>query len=336
MNFGSRVEFSTNNYSVAFSKVPLPCSESFYASGMKDVDKRGDGSVFAELVRGIKLWSDSGTATQSQLSLYSRQVSAQLAFEHAQAVSQLVKLSQRRYKIDPDRIPSFVSYAAYSACAVQIPFFWCSNQDVQTRARSNVLMNLRGINSWTLYKTLSRNPPRLNDEPKFMDSSMLDFNWLGTDRAAKSIMSYSEIVWQSAGSYVERTDAEITDLGLSSRSRPSSVPPADDAVTSLIDELSSSATTTVTSTSAGPTNIITPGNAVIHDGAFSNDGTGAAGLGLSPPTFDTNLDFFMPCSPNDGVGFVEAQTDMSSSQQLASFNTWLQQIESEMLFHSPL
>ncbi|ERS98385.1 hypothetical protein HMPREF1624_05169 [Sporothrix schenckii ATCC 58251] len=441
MNFGSRVEFSTGNYSTAFAKVPLPCSDAFFASGMKDLDKKGDGSVYAELVRGLTLWnkisdivkktdvpklttldslheslsqwwsnvpdslklplelpvagetrtqdvdgdapssepqhsplplrlllcvmyhqsicilhssivplfsyrSDSATTaalSHSHLSLYSRHVSAQLAFEHAQAVSQLIKLSQRHYNIDPDRIPGFVSFAAYSACAVQIPFFWCSNQDVQTRARSNVLVNLRmiqqmgkhwkyvsllGINSWTLYKTLSRKPPRLNDEPKFMDPSMLDVSWNGTDRAAKSIMSYSEIIWQSTGSYVERTDAEITDLGLSSRSRPSSVPPADGAVSSLIDELSSSTATTVASTFGGPDGYGGNGG--------GNGGMNAAGLYLSPPRFDTSLDFFMPSSPNDGFDFVQAQNGMISSQQLASFNTWLQQIESETLFRSPM
>ncbi|KIH87586.1 hypothetical protein SPBR_05175 [Sporothrix brasiliensis 5110] len=56
MNFGSRVEFSTGNYSTAFAKVPLPCADAFFASGMKDLDKKGDGSVFAELVRGLTLW----------------------------------------------------------------------------------------------------------------------------------------------------------------------------------------------------------------------------------------------------------------------------------------
>ncbi|KIH87585.1 hypothetical protein SPBR_05040 [Sporothrix brasiliensis 5110] len=292
----------------------------------------------------------AASSSHSHLSLYSRHVSAQLAFEHAQAVSQLIQLSQRHYNIDPDRIPGFVSFAAYSACAVQIPFFWCSNQDVQTRARSNVLVNLRmiqqmgkhwkyvsllGINSWTLYKTLSRKPPRLNDEPKFMDPSMLDVSWNGTDRAAKSIMSYSEIIWQSTGSYVERTDAEITDLGLSSRSRPSfvinyanwSLHQKTGAVSSLIDELSNSTVTTVASTFGGPDGYGGNGG--------GNGGMKAAGLDLSPPRFDTSLEFFMPSSPNDGFDFVQAQNGMISSQQLASFNTWLQQIESEMLFRSP-
>lgn len=56
MNFGSRVEFSTGNYSTAFAKVPLPCPDAFFASGMKDLNKKGDGSVYAELVRGLTLW----------------------------------------------------------------------------------------------------------------------------------------------------------------------------------------------------------------------------------------------------------------------------------------
>lgn len=67
-----------------------------------------------------------------------------------------------------------------------------------------------------------------------------------------------------------------------------------------------------------------------------NGAMNAAGLNLSPPRFDTSLEFFMPSSPNDGFDFVEAQNGMISSQQLASFNTWLQQIESEMLFRGPI
>lgn len=73
---------------------------------------------------------------------YARQISAQLAFEHVDAVSTLLK-AVLKHTFDTSRTPSFVGYAAYSACAVQMPFFWCTNQDVQIRVRSNVLANLR-------------------------------------------------------------------------------------------------------------------------------------------------------------------------------------------------
>lgn len=80
------------------------------------------------------------------------------------------------------------------------------------------------MNAWTLYKAHSRHPFHLDDEPKFMDPAKLNIYWNGTDRAARSILGYNEILWQPAGSSVARTDAEITDLGLN-RSRPSSAPP---------------------------------------------------------------------------------------------------------------
>jgi hypothetical protein len=86
--------------------------------------------------------------------------------------------------------------------------------------------------------------------------------------------------------------------------------------------------TTVASTFGGPDSYGGNGG--------GNGGMNAAGLYLSPHRFDTSLEFFMPSSPNNGFDFVEAQNGMISSQQLASFNTWLQQIESEMLFRSPM
>lgn len=95
--------------------------------------------------------------------LYARQVSAQLAFEHAQIISRLLK-AVPRYSINPNQIPSFVSYAAYTACAVQIPFFWCLNPDVQARVRSNVLANLCVIQQmgkhWKYIGLLVRCPHR--------------------------------------------------------------------------------------------------------------------------------------------------------------------------------
>ncbi|OAA56300.1 Transcription factor [Niveomyces insectorum RCEF 264] len=392
MRFGSRVDFSTRDFSPVFAKVPLPCPESVFEAGVTGpacelAAAQGEGSIHAELLRIITLCvpdslkfpldADAGSYSPTPSSpsgnslplllllrvmyhqsicilhssivplfsyrsdteriLYARQVSAQLAFEHAQAISRLIQ-AVPHYKIDPDQIPSFVSYAAYSACAVQIPFFWCLNQDVQARVRSNVLANLRiiqhmgkhwkyiallGINAWTLYKAHSSHPCHLDDEPKFMDPAKLDLYWTGTDRAARSILSYNEILWQSAGSSVARTDAEITDLGIV-RSRPSSVPPADGAVSSFIHELSSSSTAVAGSfedqNAASTSTTMT---------SMPLSGGIAAPAPVLTSKFDTNLPFFMPSSPNDGVDFFTLN-DTLSSQQQASFDTWLEQIESEM------
>lgn len=56
---------------------------------------------------------------------HEQQLSAQTAFEHANSVS---KLQHAPLELDWNarRMPSFVGYAAYSACAIQAPFLWCS------------------------------------------------------------------------------------------------------------------------------------------------------------------------------------------------------------------
>ena len=100
---------------------------------------------------------------------YARQISAQLSFEHANMISQLLK-AVPKYSIDPDRLPSFVGYAAYTACAVQIPFFWCMNQDVQDLVRSNFLANLRIIQQmgkyWKLITLLVSDEKPADEAPK--------------------------------------------------------------------------------------------------------------------------------------------------------------------------
>ena len=75
---------------------------------------------------------------------YARQISAQLSYEHASSISMLLK-AVLSHSVDTDRLPSFIGYAAYSASAVLIPFFWCLDQHVQDQVRSNVLANLRII-----------------------------------------------------------------------------------------------------------------------------------------------------------------------------------------------
>jgi hypothetical protein len=83
-------------------------------------------------------------STSDESCLYARQVSAQVALEHANAASALFDASLRR-PWDASRIPSFVGYSAYCACAIQMPFMWCSNPAVRERAHANVLVDLRMI-----------------------------------------------------------------------------------------------------------------------------------------------------------------------------------------------
>jgi hypothetical protein len=48
-------------------------------------------------------------------------------------------------------IPTFVAYAAYSGCAVQIPFMWCSNAAVRERINANVRANIKMIQNVAAY-----------------------------------------------------------------------------------------------------------------------------------------------------------------------------------------
>jgi hypothetical protein len=72
---------------------------------------------------------------------YARQISAQVAFEHATAVSLLADAAVQ-HSWDLARTPSYVGYAAYCACAILIPFMWCIQPDVKERAKLNVVANL--------------------------------------------------------------------------------------------------------------------------------------------------------------------------------------------------
>lgn len=82
--------------------------------------------------------------------LSARQLSAQNAYEHACAVSELLHAVLLLY----DRVsamPSFISYAAYCGCAIQIPFLWSSNQAVRERAVANVKVNVQMIHTIAEY-----------------------------------------------------------------------------------------------------------------------------------------------------------------------------------------
>lgn len=82
--------------------------------------------------------------------LLARQLSAQIAYEHACATSELFQAVLSSY----DRLsamPSFISYAAYSGCAIQIPFLSSSNPAVKERAVANVKANVRMIHTIAEY-----------------------------------------------------------------------------------------------------------------------------------------------------------------------------------------
>lgn len=94
-------------------------------------------------------WS-KGDGTYSS----ARQLSAQVAYEHSCSVSSLMR-SVLATDCRISAMPLFVAYAAYSSCAVQIPFLWCSEASIRERARGNVEANVSMIQKMSSYWKLA-------------------------------------------------------------------------------------------------------------------------------------------------------------------------------------
>lgn len=73
--------------------------------------------------------------------LSARQHSAQVAYEHADTVSDLLRATISTYN-RLSAMPSFIAYAAYCGCAIQLPFLWSSNRDIKEKAKANVKTNI--------------------------------------------------------------------------------------------------------------------------------------------------------------------------------------------------
>lgn len=79
-----------------------------------------------------------------------RQLSAQVAFEHAGAASTLMDVVLSSFS-KLSAMPGFVAYAAYCGCAIQIPFMWCIDPAVKERAKANVRANVKMIHTMANY-----------------------------------------------------------------------------------------------------------------------------------------------------------------------------------------
>lgn len=77
-----------------------------------------------------------------------RQASAQVAFEHACSASELIHAT---LSTGISVLHTFIAYAAYSGCAIQIPFMWCLNPTVKERAIANVRANTKMIHTMAPY-----------------------------------------------------------------------------------------------------------------------------------------------------------------------------------------
>ncbi|KNG83811.1 hypothetical protein ANOM_008001, partial [Aspergillus nomiae NRRL 13137] len=162
---------------------------------------------------------------------YAQQLSAQTAFEHANSVSALLRAS---LELDWDcrRMPSFIGYAAYSACAILTPFIWCSQPNVRQRAVSSILASLKTLqilgNHWAFLGVLGRFACGLY---KVHASDPFPL------AARLSILTHNSIIISDQGSTAQGTD-DIGDLGLdNANSRESG--PAEENLAGFIAQISS-------------------------------------------------------------------------------------------------
>ena len=79
-----------------------------------------------------------------------QQLSAQLAYENACAISQFLQMILD-FSQEVADFPSFVGYAAYCSYAIQVPFRWCLNPGVRETTLRNTRANLEVIQGMTKY-----------------------------------------------------------------------------------------------------------------------------------------------------------------------------------------
>ncbi|RFN45506.1 hypothetical protein FIE12Z_10269 [Fusarium flagelliforme] len=146
-----------------------------------------------------------------------RHLSAQIAYEHASTISSLIR-SVLGSGFHVSSMPIFVAYAAYSSCAIQIPFLWCSQLEVKVQAQLNVETNINMIREMASYWKLAsllqvyarcihevhkRNPPTISNEPKYAGiSPFVDFG-AETNLAKASILEFTGILRSDNGGYVK-------------------------------------------------------------------------------------------------------------------------------------
>lgn len=163
--------------------------------------------------------------------LSARQQSAQVSYEHACAVSDLLRATLDTYN-QLSAMPSFIAYAAYCGCAIQMPYLWSSDLDIRNKARSNVKTNVEMIhavsNHWKMaallvssatdvsglnvlitqkifvkmiYDAHKMQPPDLEGEPRHISPGKLTNMQPNSHRARDSILEYNTILRSKEGGY---------------------------------------------------------------------------------------------------------------------------------------
>ncbi|KAK5074574.1 hypothetical protein LTR70_010144 [Exophiala xenobiotica] len=135
-----------------------------------------------------------------------RQASAQKTYEHAGAISDLIAaITAAHPKLTMTH--SFLAYAAYSGCAVQLPFTWSSNPAIKKRAATNQKQFS------CLYRIHEKRAVDLEDEPKNIDvGKLVGFKINATD-ARISILGFTEILRSKDQGYASPGE-ENNNLGI--------------------------------------------------------------------------------------------------------------------------
>ncbi|KEF57342.1 uncharacterized protein A1O9_05259 [Exophiala aquamarina CBS 119918] len=159
--------------------------------------------------------------------LAARQLSAQVAYEHACSASALIDAVLG----SSDRLsamPSYISHAAYAGCAIQLPFMFCSNLAVREKAVANVKANIKMLHTiagyWKfaallkiyvrcLYNGHRKHPTILDNEPRFVDPRKLTGFKLNAPRAQASILEFNAILRLKDSDGVSKSGEEV-DLGI--------------------------------------------------------------------------------------------------------------------------
>ncbi|KAH7370243.1 hypothetical protein BKA65DRAFT_13263 [Rhexocercosporidium sp. MPI-PUGE-AT-0058] len=159
--------------------------------------------------------------------LSARNLSAQISYDHACEASALFEAFFTNSD-ESSAIPSFVAYAAYCGCAIQIPFMWCSEANVRAKAHANVRTNVRMIRTlakyWKfsallevhfqyLYKMHANNPTPLENEPKhFAVGELKGFKTNGS-HVRDSILRHNSILLRKSDGVAEPGE-EANDLAI--------------------------------------------------------------------------------------------------------------------------
>ncbi|KAL9476150.1 hypothetical protein ACSS6W_005991 [Trichoderma asperelloides] len=160
-----------------------------------------------------------------------QRASAQKALYHARQISHIISKSA----LNGVQLLSsgFTGYAAYSSCAIQLPFLWCRSTNVREMARRNIQVNIAIMDyiqsQWKvvaalrgyiplLYKHHENMSYSLADEPVNLQLADLNLHCKAdSNRATMSILHNNAITWDK-GELLNHNN--LPDIGLATRRRP--------------------------------------------------------------------------------------------------------------------